>query len=92
MTDASDIHEFDLPRHPVYAFTPAYDMPDKTQQIRIVFQDMQGYVPTALAAVNLDEAEDLCDRLNARLGLDREAWTALVAASLSTRNDRKAMH
>ena len=73
MTDTSDIHEFDLPRDPVYAFTPAYDMPDETQQIRIVFQD-------------------LCDRLNARLGLDREAWTALVAESLSTRDDRKSMH
>lgn len=81
-----------LPDNPVYAFTPSYELQDEVQQIRIVFQDMQGYVPTALAAVNLDEAEDLCDRLNARLGLDREAWTALVAASLSTRNDRKAMH
>ena len=92
MTDTSDTHEFDLPSEPVYAFTPAYNIPGEAQQIRIVFQDMQGFVPTALVALNLDEAEDLCDRLNARLGLDREAWTALVAQSLSTGDDRKAMH
>ena len=37
--------------------------------------------PTALVALTLDDAERLCDRLNARLGLDRRAWTALAERS-----------
>ena len=52
------------------------------QQIRIVFDGMPGYVPTALLALTLEDAECLCDRLNARLGLDREAWCALVGRSM----------
>ena len=68
-----------LPDDPVYAFTPAYDFEDTPQQIRIVFQGMEGYVPTALVALSIADAERLCDRLNAKLGLDREAWTRLAA-------------
>ena len=71
-----------LAHDPVYAFAPAYDMTDQPQQIRIVFQGMPGYVPTALVALPLDDAERLCDKLNARLGLDREAWSALVGQSM----------
>ena len=67
---------------PLFAFAPAYDMTDQTQQIRIVFEGMPGYVPTALVALTLDDAERLCDKLNARLGLDREAWSALVGQSM----------
>ena len=59
-----------LPDDPVYAFVPSYDLPDQPQQIRIVFDGMEGYVPTALVALTLDDALRLCDRLNARLGLD----------------------
>ena len=53
-----------------------------TEQIRIVFEGMSGYVPTALVALTLDDAERLCDRLNARLGFSREQWTALAARSM----------
>ena len=67
---------------PVYAFSPAYDMTDQPQQIRIVFQGMSGYVPTALVALTLDDAERVCDKLNRRLGLDREAWSRLVGRSM----------
>ena len=55
------------------AFCPAYDIEDSPQQIRIVIDGMSGYIPTALVALTLDGAERLCDRLNARLGLDRNA-------------------
>ena len=55
-----------LPDDPVYAFCPAYDFDNMPQQIRIVFADMPGYVPTALVALTLDDAERICDRLNAR--------------------------
>ena len=72
-----------LPDNPVYAFTPSYELEDEVQQIRIVFQDMPGYVPTAMVALTVADAENLCDKLNRRLGLDREQWTALAAASMA---------
>lgn len=71
-----------LPDNPVYAFTPSYDFADEVQQIRIVFEGIPGFVPTSLVALTLQDAENLCDRLNRRLGLDRDAWTAMVAASM----------
>ena len=71
-----------LPDDPNYAFCPSYELGDEPQQIRIVFEDMPGYVPTALIALGLNDAERLCDRLNARLGHSREDWTALAARSL----------
>ena len=71
-----------LPENPVYAFCPEYGPPDKPQQIRIVFQDVPGYVPTALVALSLQDAERLCNRLNARLGLDRDQWMGLAAKAM----------
>ena len=71
-----------LPEDPDYAFCPSYELGDEPQQIRIVFEDMQGYVPTALVALSVTAAEALCDRLNARLGHSREDWTALAARSM----------
>ena len=86
----SDSHE--LPDNPVYAFCPAYDFEDQVQQIRIVFQDMPGYVPTAMVALTVADAENLCDKLNRRLGLDREQWTALVAGSMAKPDGPSALH
>ena len=71
-----------LPDDPNYAFCPSYELGDEPQQIRIVFEGMDGYVPTALVALDIDSAERLCDRLNARLGHSREDWTALAARSM----------
>ncbi len=71
-----------LPDDPNYAFCPSYELGEEPQQIRIVFEGMQGYVPTALVAVSVESAEGLCDRLNARLGHSREDWTALAASSM----------
>ena len=42
-----------LPDDPVYAFCPSYDLDNVPQQIRIVFDNMPGYVPTALFALTL---------------------------------------
>ena len=42
-----------LPDDPNYCFCPAYDIEDDVQQIRIVFEGMEGYVPTALVALSL---------------------------------------
>ena len=71
-----------LPDNPNYAFVPAYDIEDEVQQIRIVFEHMAGYVPTALVALTVADAERLCDKLNRRLGFSREQWTALAARSM----------
>ena len=82
----------ELPEEPVFAFTPAYELPDQPQQIRIVFEGMDGYVPTALVALTLDDAERLCDRLNRRLGLDREAWSAIVGRSMTAVRGDTPLH
>ncbi|MDE0150149.1 MAG: hypothetical protein OYG32_13950 [Rhodospirillaceae bacterium] len=76
-----------LPDDPNYCFVPAYDVEDEVQQIRIVIEGMAGYVPTALVALTVESAEDICDRLNRRLGLDREAWTAMAARSMHAEDD-----
>lgn len=72
-----------LPDNPLFAFCPEYGPPDGPQQIRLVFQNVPGYVPTALVALTLNDAERLCSKLNARLGLDRDAWMALAAQAMS---------
>ena len=48
---------------------------------------MTGCIPTGLIAVTLEDAERFCDRLNARLGKDREAWSALAARSMGPDQD-----
>ena len=76
-----------LPDEPNYCFVPAYDVEADVQQIRIVIEGLAGHVPTALVALDLDGALDICDKLNRRLGLDREAWTAMAAASMHAEDD-----
>ena len=71
-----------LPDEPNFCFTPAYDVETDIQQIRIVIEGLAGHVPTALVALDLDDALGICDKLNRRLGYDREAWTAMAAASM----------
>ena len=70
-----------LPDDPHYCFVP-YDISDEVQQVRIVVDGMSGYIPTALVALTINDAERLCDRLNAKLGPSREDWTALAARSM----------
>ena len=71
-----------LPDEPDFCFVPAYDVEVDAQQICIVIEGLAGHVPTALVALDIDNALDLCDKLNRRLGYDREAWTAMAAASM----------
>ncbi len=76
-----------LPDDPNYCFVPAYDVEADVQQIRIVFEGLSGHVPTALVALDLDDALSVCDRMNRKLGLDRDAWTAMAAASMQAEDD-----
>ena len=71
-----------LPDCPNFCFVPAYDVETDVQQIRIVIEGLAGHVPTALISLNLEDALVICDKLNRRLGYDREAWTAMAAASM----------
>ncbi|WP_428103048.1 hypothetical protein [Candidatus Rariloculus sp.] len=43
-------------------------------------------MPTALVALSLADAERLCSQLNARLGLDRDAWLKLAAQAMRDAN------
>ena len=79
-----------LPDDSNYCFVPAYDIEDEVQQIRNVIEGMSGYVPTALVALSVADAEEICDKLNRRLGLDRDAWTALPAQSMRADDDDPA--
>ena len=76
-----------LPDEPNFCFVPAYDVETEMQQIRIVIEGMAGFVPTALVTLSLDDALSICDKLNRRLGYDREAWTAMAAASMRAEDD-----
>ena len=76
-----------LPDNPDFCFVPAYDVEADVQQIRIVIEGLAGHVPTALIALDLEDALVICDKLNRRLGLDREAWTAMAAASMQDEDD-----
>ena len=53
----------------------------------IVIEGMAGHVSTALVASTLDDTLNICHKLNRRLGYDREAWTAMVAASMRAEDD-----
>ena len=81
-----------LPEEPEYCFAPAYDVDTEMQQIRIVFADVPGHVPTALVTLDLEQAMNLCDRLNRRLGHDREAWTAMAAESMRAEDGSGTLH
>ena len=76
-----------LPDDCEFAFCPAYEPSDEPQPIRIVFDGMPGFITTTLVALTLDDAERLCTQLNARLGLDRDAWWAIVARSMRGAGD-----
>ena len=66
-----------------YAFAPSPEpIEGVVHRIRIVFAASDGRVWTAgtdMMAPGMDSAEDFCDALNARLGLNRGAWTAFAA-------------
>ena len=76
-----------LSDNPNYCFVPSYDVEADVQQIHIVIEGLAGHVPTALIALNLEDALVIADKFNRRLGLDREAWTAMAAASMRDEED-----
>ena len=81
-----------LPDIPNFCFTPAWDTEAEVQQIRLVIEGLTGHVPTAQVALHLDDALALCDKLNRRLGFDRDAWTAMVAESMREDDSGSRLH
>ena len=77
-----------LPQNLHYAFCPAYDFANNIQEIRIIIDGLDGYIPTGLAVHNLAEAEDLCDRFNQPLGFTRNSWTKMVARTMFAARER----
>ena len=71
-----------LPEKLNFCFAPVEDTEAEVHQIRIFVEDMAVAIPTALVMLTGDEAMRVADRLNARLGFDRAAWTALAAKCL----------
>ena len=74
-----------LPSIPNFCFSPDYGAggpSGETQQIRIFVDGIPGSIPTSLIALNLESAESVCDRFNARLGLSRAQWTRFVSRSM----------
>ena len=61
-----------------YAFAPSPEpIEGVVHRSQIAFQASDGRVWTAgtdMMASAMDSAEDFCDTLNTRLGLDRDAW------------------
>ena len=53
----------------------------------VLINDRWYYVPTALFALSLDDALRICNRLNARLGLDYDAWSAIAGRAMSAAHD-----
>ena len=70
-----------------YAFCPGYTEEDQEQRIVIAFEGESGFYNTGIFAGDLDDAEMLCDTLNAPLGLERETWEAIVAANMAHKGE-----
>ena len=66
-----------LPKILNYCFSPCYSSGQK-QSIVIVVDEMRGHIPTVISCGSVHDAESLCDRFNARLGLSRDGWREFV--------------
>ncbi len=68
-----------LPDNPDYVFC-AEELPgDGMYRIVIAVDGLERVIPTTLIALTLDNALNLCDGMNRRLGHDRDSWTAFAA-------------
>ena len=67
-----------------YAFIPEpQESPGLPHPIIIIVEGLPQPITTSIVALTLDDAANVCDAMNARLGLDRAAWTAIAAEALT---------
>ena len=55
---------------------------DGLHRVAIAVEGMDAPIPTMMVAVDIDSALRIADRLNHRLGHDRESWAAFAAHCL----------
>ena len=55
---------------------------DGLHRVAIAVEGMDTSIPTMMVAVDIDSALRIADRLNRRLGHDRDSWTAFAARCL----------
>ena len=72
-----------LPDEPDFVFF-AEELPeeDGLYRIAIAVEGMAVPIPTLMITVTLDDALNMADRMNRRLGHDRDSWTAFAAQCL----------
>ena len=67
-----------------YAFVPEpQESPELPHPIIIIMEGLAQPITTSIVALTLDDAANVCDAMNTRLGLDRIAWTAIAAEALT---------
>ena len=55
---------------------------DGLHRVAIAVEGMDAPIPTMMVAVDIDSALRMADRLNRRLGHDRESWIAFAVRCL----------
>ena len=55
---------------------------DVLHRVAIAVEGMDAPIPTMMVTVTRDSALGVCDRLNRRLGHDRDSWSAFAARCL----------
>ena len=55
---------------------------DGLHRLAIAVEGMDAPIPTLMVAVDVDSALRIADRLNRRLGHDRDSWAAFAARCL----------
>ena len=68
-----------LPDNPDYVFCVEELPGNGMYRIVIAVDDLDKVIPTTLIALTLDNALNLCDGMNRRLGHDRDSWIAFAA-------------
>ena len=67
-----------------YAFIPEpQESPELPHPIIIIVEGLPQPITTSIVALTLNDAANVCDAMNTRLGLDRAAWTAIAAEALT---------
>ena len=67
-----------------YAFVPEpQESPELPHPIIIIIEGLAQPITTSIVALTLNDAANVCDAMNSRLGLDRIAWTAIANDALT---------
>lgn len=68
-----------LPEKVEFVFVAEALPEDGMHRVAIAVEGMNAAIPTAMIALDIEDALRVCDKLNRRLGHDRKSWTAFAA-------------